>query len=144
MKNRFVAAKALFSVIAVILFVGQSDAQQRRQGRGSADVFKFLAEKYDKNDDGKLSKEEYDRSAENFEKFDRNKDGLLSAEDWKVAGQPTRGGRHQRSHGGSTAPVAGDIAPDFELTAVKDAEQKIQLSSFAGKKPVALIFGSCT
>ncbi len=41
------------------------------------------------------------------------------------------------------APKAGDIAPDFELRDV-NAENPVRLSSFRGRKPVALIFGSFT
>ena len=37
----------------------------------------------------------------------------------------------------------GDPAPDFELR-YKKSEESIQLSSFRGAKPVALIFGSYT
>ncbi len=38
----------------------------------------------------------------------------------------------------------GEQAPDFELPMVKSPKKTIKLSSFAGKKPVALIFGSYT
>ena len=37
----------------------------------------------------------------------------------------------------------GDLAPDFELKKL-GSEERVQLSSFADKKPVALIFGSYT
>jgi len=39
--------------------------------------------------------------------------------------------------------AVGDLAPDFELT-VRGGEQKVKLSSFRGRKPVALVFGSYT
>lgn len=39
--------------------------------------------------------------------------------------------------------AAGDLAPDFELT-VRGGEQKVRLSSFRGRRPVALVFGSYT
>jgi len=42
-----------------------------------------------------------------------------------------------------TAPRAGDSAPDFELRDI-NGEDPIRLSSFQGKKPVVLIFGSFT
>lgn len=41
-------------------------------------------------------------------------------------------------------PKVGDVAPDFDLPTLADAEQTIKLSGFAGSKPVALIFGSYT
>ena len=37
----------------------------------------------------------------------------------------------------------GDAAPDFKLK-TKDGSREVQLSSFKGKKPVVLIFGSFT
>jgi peroxiredoxin len=42
------------------------------------------------------------------------------------------------------APKVGEQAPDFELTYVAEPDKTVRLSSFIGKKPVALIFGSCT
>ena len=41
------------------------------------------------------------------------------------------------------APRAGDIAPDFTLYDI-EGKDSITLSSFRGKKPVALVFGSFT
>ena len=51
-------------------------------------------------------------------------------------------------------PVRGEVAPDFHLKLLKgsnlpehvapDAEGRIRLSDYAGKKPVVLIFGSYT
>lgn len=41
------------------------------------------------------------------------------------------------------APKIGDPAPDFELRDI-NGEYPILLSSFQGKKPVVLIFGSFT
>lgn len=37
----------------------------------------------------------------------------------------------------------GDAAPDFELQTA-DRESRVQLSSFRGKQPVVLVFGSYT
>jgi peroxiredoxin len=41
------------------------------------------------------------------------------------------------------APRAGDIAPDFTLYDI-EGKNSVTLSSFRGKKPVALVFGSYT
>ena len=41
------------------------------------------------------------------------------------------------------APAIGADAPDFELPRLGSTEQ-VRLSSFRGRKPVALIFGSYT
>lgn len=44
-------------------------------------------------------------------------------------------------HHDPLAPKAGDAAPDFELRDVA-GEHPVQLSTFQGQKPVALVFGS--
>ena len=142
MKRSFVIVPLV--TVCGLWLASQADAQrpQRRGGGGkSADVFKFLAEKYDADDDGKITAEEYDRSEENFTRFDTNKDGVLTAADWS-----SRSGRSRpkRSRENSDAPAVGEQAPDFKLTEVVDETKEVQLSSFAGDKPVALIFGSCT
>jgi len=41
------------------------------------------------------------------------------------------------------APMAGDLAPDFELWDV-GGQHSVRLSDFRGKTPVALVFGSFT
>jgi hypothetical protein len=41
------------------------------------------------------------------------------------------------------APKAGDVAPDFELRDL-NGENPVRLSSFRGRTPVALVFGSFT
>ncbi|MBI3848417.1 MAG: redoxin domain-containing protein [Planctomycetes bacterium] len=41
------------------------------------------------------------------------------------------------------APKVGDVAPDFELPSV-DGKTRVRLSSFKGKAPVVLLFGSYT
>ncbi len=41
------------------------------------------------------------------------------------------------------APKVGDVAPDFTLYDV-NGQNRVSLSDFRGRKPVALIFGSYT
>ncbi len=41
------------------------------------------------------------------------------------------------------SPKLGDSAPEFDLTDAS-GQQSVRLSTFRGKKPVALIFGSFT
>jgi peroxiredoxin len=48
-----------------------------------------------------------------------------------------------QKHYDSLAPKAGGLAPDFELKSAND-ESSVRLSSFKGKRPVVLIFGSYT
>ncbi len=42
-----------------------------------------------------------------------------------------------------SAPKAGDAAPDFELSD-PEGKRTVRLSSFKGKAPVVLLFGSYT
>ena len=105
----------------------------------SAKVFDFLAEKYDKDGDKKISPQEHDRGEELFARLDKDKDGFLTSKDWEI--ETPRG---KRTGSDQTAPEVGAVAPDFELTLVDDEKKTLKLSSFAGEKPVALIFGSCS
>lgn len=118
------------------------------RGRSNAGAFEFLAKKYDADKNGSISTEEYGRDAKTFARLDRNQDGVLSAADWQVDDVSTRrrGGNSQRgdNRAQAAAPRVGDPAPDFDLTLVVDAKQRVKLSSFTGDRPVALIFGSCT
>jgi cytochrome oxidase Cu insertion factor (SCO1/SenC/PrrC family) len=58
-----------------------------------------------------------------------------------MSAQPQKGAAPQPPSEGKLA--VGDLAPDFELT-VRGGEQKVRLSSFRGRRPVALVFGSYT
>lgn len=48
------------------------------------------------------------------------------------------------NRGPDKAPKVGDKAPDFKLKTLGDPDKEVKLSSFAGKAPVVLIFGSYT
>jgi len=87
------------------------------------------------DNDGKVSVEEYTRGKEAFTSLDHDEDGFITKDDWSG-----HGGRRERGN----APQVGQVAPDFTLSFASDSDQQATLSSFAGKKPVALIFGSCT
>ncbi len=121
---------------------GPNSGGRGRGGRGdqSASSWKFLSEKYDKNKDGKITAEEYDRDPDAFKRLDSSKDGELTLDDLKNLGRDS----DPRPSSPTSAPKVGDKAPDFELTKIIDADKQVKLSSFADKKPVALIFGSCT
>jgi hypothetical protein len=55
-----------------------------------------------------------------------------------------RGGRDAgRQMRGTDTLSVGDMAPDFKLKTM-DGKQQVQLSSFRGKRPVVLVFGSYT
>ena len=123
-------------VACAATFIGAEDQAFSQRGNRGGGGWDFVAEKYDKDNDGKVSVEEYTRGADAFKALDRDEDGVITSEDW--AG----GGRGRRERG--DAPQVGQVPPDFSLSHIADAEKQATLSSLAGKKPVALIFGSCT
>jgi len=65
--------------------------------------------------------------------------------------QPRRGDRQRPNRGGQSREAmrapdklkVGAPAPDFKLKTV-DGKREVQLSSFKGKRPVVLVFGSYT
>jgi hypothetical protein len=127
------------SVLAFACIVLPTNLSQGQpESGGTAKVWNYLAKKYDKNSDGKLSQDEYQRGAKPFARLDRNGDGVLTKDDWYM---PEKNPKPRRR---GVAPKKGAPAPDFELTYVRAPEKTVRLSSFSGKKPVALIFGSCT
>ena len=48
------------------------------RSRGGESAWKFLADKYDTNKDGRITTDEYQRDQDTFLRLDRNKDGALS------------------------------------------------------------------
>lgn len=54
--------------------------------------------------------------------------------------QPQRPARNSHP---SAALAVGDLAPDFKLK-MQDGQREVQLSSFKGRRPVVLVFGSFT
>ena len=138
MKYRFgKSSLVFFSVFAVgFVIAGDTTEAQRNRGGRSGGGWTFVAGKYDANKDGKVTSSEYTRGEEAFKTLDTNADGMLNESDW--AGQSRKRG------GADSAPSVGDVAPDFSLSEIRNAEKTVTLSDFAGKKPVALIFGSCT
>ena len=129
-KSLWIALAMLSTVYAI------ESAQAQRGGRGGGGSgWNFVAKKYDADKDGKVTLEEYTRGEAAFKTLDTNADGVIDSSDWKSS---------SRSRTSGEAPVAGDAAPDFSLTEIRDAESTVTLSDFTDKKPVALIFGSCT
>lgn len=126
----------LWVALAMLTALSMSDSAQAQRGggRGGSSGWGFVAGKYDANKDGQVTLQEYTRGATAFKALDTNADGVINGTDWQS--------RSRRSTG--QAPTEGDVAPDFSLTEIRDAESTITLSEFTGKKSVALIFGSCT
>jgi len=105
---------------------------------------RFMKRILDANDDGTIQKEEV---AGIFVELDKDKSGDLG-KDEVTRFRGRRGGRGRRGERarpeGPKLPQACEVAPDFDLPVLGDKTKTVKLSSFAGKKPVALIFGSYT
>lgn len=54
-------------------------------------VFTYVADRYDGNDDGVVTRDEYDRADADFDRLDRTSDGLLTADDFAPSGRRVRG-----------------------------------------------------
>jgi len=127
----FLAAAVVFTIF---LPAEDANAQRGRRGSRGGSGWDFVAKKYDTNKDGTVTSEEYTRGEEGFKTLDNDGDGKLTKEDWEI----------RTRRGSGAAPEVGDSAPDFSLTQIRDETKTVTLSDFAGKQPVALIFGSCT
>lgn len=114
----------------------QGGQQGREQGQVSERQLQFIARLFDTDQDGEVAMSEL---IPWFAKVDKNQDGILGKDELPAQRQGRQGNR-----AGSGAPIAGQVAPDFELSRLEDKKKTVRLSSFQGKKPVALIFGSYT
>ncbi|MEO0480722.1 MAG: EF-hand domain-containing protein [Planctomycetota bacterium] len=54
-------------------------------------VFDFLAQRYDGDQDHRITRDEYDRDGGDFERLDRDGDGVLTASDFEAKGRRQRG-----------------------------------------------------
>lgn len=117
-------------------------------GAAPESAWDYLAKRYDADQDGKITREEYTRTDEHFVRLDRDKNGVIEAADMELRSRMRR-----RPEAGPEAPEEGEPAPDFELEMLgkeskEEGKQKpakrVRMSKSKGKKPVALIFGSYT
>jgi len=85
---KFFLALALISGLSMPLM-----AQGKKGPKSPEDGFKY----FDKNNDGKVSKDEFlastkddrkDKRGKNFDRADKDKDGLLTLKEWKEAFAP--------------------------------------------------------
>jgi Ca2+-binding EF-hand superfamily protein len=157
MKISFLACVLIMS-LCLDAVVAQSNtstrlnAEERRKSRKKSkerDVDKLLSH-FDKDKDQELDKTELPKALRDFlSSFDKDGDGKLSRiELLKMNGRPgtkvgeiitgpARGERYDDNL------KIGDPAPDFKLSD-SSGKRMVTLSSFRGKKPVVLIFGSYT
>ena len=81
--------------------------------------------------------------------FDADKSGAVSASEVGMAFARLDKDKSDALEWGelgleAVLPKAGEVAPDFVVPFLNKPSENIQLSSFAGDKPVALVFGSYT
>jgi hypothetical protein len=127
--------------------------QPPQQPQGKRPSPEMMLQRFDKNNDGKLSKEECPpQLARQFDQLDADKNGMLDKDELakarpgnqRPAGKPgeiiTPAAKGERI---ADKLEAGMPAPDFTLPELHGTRE-ITLSSFKGKKPVVLIFASYT
>lgn len=93
----------------------------------------------DEDEDGALSLTELERF---FTASDDDGDGVWTFRPASTREEEERTAEAERSER-PEAPSEGEVAPDFTL-APPEGGEPVTLSSFAGEKPVALVFGSYT
>ncbi len=129
---------------------GMGGMMQRMQ----IDRFGALAGEADRDDDLLLSRAEL---LAYFDALDTDDNGVLAPQSRsgrrggrggprpEASGRGSARGTEPEEPDADTAPNAvGQIAPDFTLKPSHGDGEPVTLSSFAGKQPVALIFGSYT
>lgn len=145
------AAMSRHLPLALTLTLVAPAVAQRQQSTLADLAHAKLVHQYDKDRDGRVQRAEYPRGDAAFANLDRDGDGVVTRADFDArprSRQPRAPGRaDRRSAGSRTEPLAppavGDLAPDFTLPLLGMTEP-VKLSSFRGKQPVALIFGSYT
>ena len=154
-KNAFAALKKLDKNNDGKLSPDEVRPSGRPGGFGRRPSPAEMITRFDKNGDGKINKGEMPEQMARFlGRADANNDGDITKaeltkmfENFRPGGARPGGGRERPGSGlpGSTSGTAeeGQPAPDFKLKSL-DGKREVQLSTFAGKRPVALIFGSYT
>tara|TARA_R110002050_G_scaffold56512_4_gene127232 strand:- start:53762 stop:54037 length:276 start_codon:yes stop_codon:yes gene_type:complete len=91
MKNSIIK----IGMLGVFLLLFSSGNAQEKGKNQKPPSFKELLEQMDKNEDGKLSKEEVKGPIQNdFEKIDTDEDGFITEEELKKAPKPKRPARN--------------------------------------------------
>ena len=138
-----VATKALYlsSLATAFLVLSMKVEAQPNRPAGRGTLLDRI-QAYDKNRDGKITRGEASGPlAQRFARMDANGDSVIDQGELRQLAY--RIGRRRAGRDGEGVAAEGKIAPDFKLKSL-DSNRTVQLSSFAGTKPVALIFGSYT
>ncbi|MCI0488435.1 MAG: EF-hand domain-containing protein [Blastocatellia bacterium] len=147
--NVFMVA-ALAALISLPLSAEEQFGGARRQERGQGGFrgpsFERVAERFDANRDGKITREEFGGQEQMFDRLDRNGDGVITKEDFEGrmgrGGRPSRGGMPRFQEFPTAKPAPGHKAPDFQLHDLDG--NKVSLSKLLETRPVVLEFGSFT
>ncbi|WP_179352530.1 EF-hand domain-containing protein [Winogradskyella vidalii] len=91
MKSKTLKTVVLVFGIALGMSTNSYAQSQDRQERKAPPTFAELLEEMDKNEDGKLSKDELNGPLkDDFSKIDTDEDGFISEEEFKNAPKPER------------------------------------------------------
>jgi hypothetical protein len=135
--------------------------------RTASSIWEFLSEKYDADQDGRITRAEYGGDELHWARLDADGSGELTRSEIEARRSPDLRKFKGKQKKGPVAPKVGTMAIDFELEVVRDASlighakpdakpnakgdsedpkkpETVRLSSLRGKRRVALIFGSYT
>jgi hypothetical protein len=122
----------------------------------------WLAERMDRNRDGRVERAEFQGPSEFFARLDHDEDGTLSAADFDW--RSLRSEKEQKKEKGGAGPgqatllaglVSGEVGSPYEgprpgqsaplfTLATHDGKGSVKLADELERKPVVLIFGSIT
>jgi len=131
------------SLLSCCLAAQRPGAPRARFGLG-VEALAGLLRKYDVDRDGRIARGEYPRGDRGFDNLDRDGNGFVDRQDLGAVRVRARAVARAGETKAQRLPRPGDVAPDFELPMLGMKGETVKLSSFAGDRPVALIFGSYT
>ena len=102
---------------------GGGDRPQRGGFGGRGPSSERIAERFDENNDGKITKDEFTGPEEMFARMDRNEDGVINADDFR-GGFDRPGGGFGRGSGGFGGR-GGQVGPDLSTIARSSDRDKL-------------------
>ncbi|QBG49163.1 hypothetical protein EGM51_17830 [Verrucomicrobia bacterium S94] len=132
MKTQLIIAAVFAAVFAAGAALAQQQGGQERREPPTAEQ---LIARLDKDNDGKISKTEFDGPAAHFTQFDANGDGYLTTDELP-SGSPNQ---QQRQNGGQgmqqgnqSGPRSSSSGADFVTRLDKDGDGKVSSTEFDG------------
>jgi Ca2+-binding EF-hand superfamily protein len=109
--NRTLVILAVAAAAATLV----DDTAAQRGGRGApADVWGFLADKYDADKNGKITPAEYGRGVDKFGGYDRDGDGQITKDDFSGGNSRRRGGRRRTATNTVSASLSRLLAKNSD------------------------------